>query len=180
MPVPFGFGVGDFIAFGTLVLKVYTAYESAPKQFQNFSKEILSLHVVVRQVEDQLSISGSGGTARLPGSRGIASLITKYNDDLKVLCDELRTIMEELDDLLKRYQNLASNCRNPIGRFRWGQEDLVGLRERLRSGITLLNTINGGLAKYVLSNLTNTDFASVKIFLHLPSTYSNICDLVSW
>lgn len=58
LPVPFGFGVGDILAVGTLVWKVYSAYAGAPEQFRNFAREILSLHTVIRKVEEQLGISG--------------------------------------------------------------------------------------------------------------------------
>ena len=168
MSVPFGFGVGDTLAVGALVLNVYTAYKGAPEQFRDFSREILALHVVIRKVEEQLGISGSGGAVRQSSSGGVARLSTKDGEDLKILYDGLRTIMEEQYGLLQRYQSLTSNRRNPIDRLRWGQEDLVGLRDKLRSSITLLNTFNGSLAKYVLSPLTFIDFQHAKMFLHLP------------
>ena len=154
------FGAGDIVAVGTLIWKTYAAYADAPEQFQNFAREILSLHVVVRKVEDHMGISGSGRATQLPGPGGVANLSTKDRNDLKILYDDLRTIMAELDDLLKKYQNLTSNRRNPIDRFRWGQEDLVGLRDKLRSSITLLNIYHGSLAKSVHPPLTYIDVGS--------------------
>ena len=165
MSVPFGIGVGEIIAVGTLTQKVYTAYAGAPVQFRNFSQEILPLLGIVRKIEDQLGISGSGGTARLPGS---ASLSTKDGDDLKILYDGLRTIMEELGDLFNRYQSLTSTHHKPIDRLRWGHEDLVRLRDKLRSSVTLLHTFCWGLAKYVYSTLTYIDCRNAKMILHLP------------
>ena len=64
----FGYGAGDIVAIGTLVWNVYSAYAGAPEQFRNFSQEILSLHVVVKKVEDQLGMSGSGRTVGVCGS----------------------------------------------------------------------------------------------------------------
>ena len=153
----FGFGVGDFLVVGGLVWDVYRAYADAPEQFRNFSQEILALHVIVRKIEGQLGISGSDGTAsgsQLPavGSRSqpptIATLSTKDKNDLKILYDGLHAIMKELDDLIKKYQSLEST-RNPVERFKWGQEDLVGLRDKIRSNITMLTAFNATLAKYV-------------------------------
>ena len=164
MPVPFVIQVSDLI---NLVWNVYTAYAGAPEQFRSFSREILSLHVVVRKVEEQLGISGASGAVRQPSSGGVASLSTKDGNNLKIMYDDLRTIMEELHDLLKKYQSLTSNRRNPIDRLGWGQEDLVGLRDKLRSSITLLNTYNGSLAKYVPSPLTYIGVENAKIFLNL-------------
>ena len=57
-------------------------------------------------------------------------------------------IVKELDNLLKKYKSLGSTG-NLIDRLKWGQEDLDGLRERLRSNINLLTTFNASLAKYV-------------------------------
>ena len=154
----FGFGVGDFLTVGKLVWDVYSAYADAPVQFRNFSQEILSLHIVIRKVEAQLGMSGSDGTvggSQRPGSGsgsgGAASppsLSSQDQNDLKVLCDGLQGIVKELDDLLKKYKSLESTGK-PIDRFKWGQEDLDGLRERLRSNINLLTTFNASLPKYV-------------------------------
>ena len=41
MFLPFGLGISNILAVGTLVWNVYKAYEGAPEQFQNFSKKIL-------------------------------------------------------------------------------------------------------------------------------------------
>jgi len=140
-----------------LVLDVYNAYAGAPKQFQDFSNEILSLHTIISKVEDQLGISGSRGTtdagpSRLLGSGSIESLSEKDKNDLQTLYNGLQTIMKELDDLLKKYQSLESGYgRSPVDRLRWGQEDLVRLRDKLRLNITMLTAFNASLAKFVPS-----------------------------
>ena len=156
MSVPFGFPVGDILAVGTLIRTVYKAYDSAPEQFRNFSQEILSLHVVVRKVEDQLGISGprriASGSPQL-ASGGVASLTltlsTQGKNDLKILYDGLQSIMKELGDLLRKYQHLASSPTISFDRLKWGCEDLVGLRDKVWSNITLLTGFNSTLVKYV-------------------------------
>ena len=156
----FGFGVGDFLTVGKLVWDVYSAYADAPEQFRNFSQEILSLHIVIRKVEVQLGMSGSDGHGMASGSQRLGSgsgsgdaasppsLSSEDQNDLKTLYDGLQAIVKELDSLLKKYKSLESTS-NPIDRLKWGQEDLDGLRERLRSNINLLTTFNASLAKYV-------------------------------
>ena len=70
---------------GAQVWNIYTAYAGAPEQFQKFSQEILSVHVVVRKVEDQLGISGSDEVAianRLPGSASIVNSSTRKSENL--------------------------------------------------------------------------------------------------
>ena len=148
----FGYGVGDFLAVGKLVWDVYRAYADAPAQFRDFSEEILALHVVVRKVEDQLGISGSNGVASGSQLPAVASLSTKDKDDLKILYDGLQAMMKELDDLLGKYKSLKSS-RNPIDRFKWGQENMAGLKDKIRSNIIMLTAFNATLAKYVHLNL---------------------------
>ena len=131
----FGFGVGDFLSVGKLVWDVYSAYVDAPAQFRNFSQEILSLHVVFQQLENQL--------------HNTTTFSAKETQNLKALYDGLKGIMEELDALLKKYQSLLGNPTVSFDRVKWGQEDLVGLRERLRLNMTLLTTFNASLAKCV-------------------------------
>ena len=144
----FGFGVGDFIAVGKLVWDLYSAYTDAPEQFRKFSPEILSLYIVIRKVEDQLGISGSDGTASGSQLPAVASWSAKDKNDLMILYDGLQAITKELEDLLKKYKSLGSS-RNPIDRFKWKQEDLVGLREKIRSNVALLTAFNATLVKYV-------------------------------
>ena len=147
----FGYGVGDILTVGKLVWDVYSAYTDAPEQFRDFSHEILSLHVVIRKVEDQLGISASDGMmsgSQLPSSRGVVSLSTKDQNDLKILYDGLLAIMKELDNLLKKYKSLEST-RNPIDRLKWGHEDLAGLRDKIRSNISMVTAFNSTLTKYV-------------------------------
>ena len=137
----FGFGVGDFLGVGTQVWNVYSAYAGAPEQFRNFSQEILSLHVVVKTVEDQLHNTGPGDIT--------LTMSAKHMDDLKTLHDGLQTIMKELDALLKKYQSLAENHSLSFDRLKWGQEDLVGFRERILMHVGLLTAFNTSLMWYV-------------------------------
>ena len=56
--------------------------------------------------------------------------------------------MKELDNLLKKYKSLESTC-NLIDRLKWGQEDLAGLRDKIRTNISMLTAFNSTLTKYV-------------------------------
>ncbi|KAF8417411.1 ankyrin repeat-containing domain protein [Tirmania nivea] len=156
MSVSFGFGVGDVLAVGTLILKVYNAYEDAPEQFRNFSKEIRSLHVVVEKIEQQLCTPRPNrdqtSDAR-PESSGNSTLCLSAKDaeDLKMLYDGLQAIVTELDALLTKYQSLASNPKISFDRLKWGKEDLEGLRGRIHTNISLLTAFNASLANCQLA-----------------------------
>ncbi|RPB18755.1 hypothetical protein L211DRAFT_795784 [Terfezia boudieri ATCC MYA-4762] len=139
----FGFSVGDFLGVGTLVWNVYSAYAGAPEQFRNFSQEILSLHVVCKQIEDQLCNQGYRNNS--------STLSAKYTDDLKVLYDGLQNIMKELDALLQKYQSLTENHSLSFDRLRWGQEDLAEFRERIIMHVGLLTAFNTSLTAYVFN-----------------------------
>ena len=136
------FAAVDFLGIGTLVRNVYTAYTRAPEQFRKFSQEILSLHVVYNQVEDQLRNQGLG-------SNGL-TLSARATDDLKILHDGLQTIVKELDALLKEYWSLTKSHGISFDQLRWGQEDLAGLRERIVVHVGLLTAFNTSLTWYVL------------------------------
>ena len=152
--VPDGLGSDDFLAIGALVWKVYSAYADAPGQFHNFSAEILSLHVVVKNVEQQLctlaELEGDQtGSASHPGSGGkTLRLNSKDTENLKTLFEGLQSIVAQLDALLVKHQRLASNRR--ISMKEWGKEDLAGLRERIHTTISMLTGFNANLAKCVL------------------------------
>jgi hypothetical protein len=51
----FGYGVGDCIAVGRLAWNVYKSCRDAPESFGNISMEVLSLHAVLKTVEESLA-----------------------------------------------------------------------------------------------------------------------------
>ncbi|KAF8861852.1 hypothetical protein BDZ45DRAFT_618093, partial [Acephala macrosclerotiorum] len=72
MVVPPGYGIGDIIAVSTLVWTVYKACKGAPGEFQELSRELSTLHTILRELEDEagaptslLNRRGSGRKAEL-------------------------------------------------------------------------------------------------------------------
>lgn len=53
----FGFVVGDFLAMGKLAWSVYKSCKDAPESFSNISAEVLSLHAILKEVEETLADS---------------------------------------------------------------------------------------------------------------------------
>lgn len=47
----FDYSLGDFVALGELTWKIYKACQNAPEGFKNISQEVLSSHVVIKEVE---------------------------------------------------------------------------------------------------------------------------------
>jgi len=131
----FGFGVGDFLAVSQLAVRVYNAYKGAPDDFRNISDEINSLHNVVNKVQGQFE-----------GSKPDL----EDQERLKEVLQGCQNVLKDLDELLVRYGTMNSDPGLGVGRavdrVKWGQENITGLRMRLTSNTTLLNTF---ISRYV-------------------------------
>ena len=153
-----GFPVGDILAGGALIWDVYSSYANAPEQFRNLAQDILSLHLVFKNVEVQLRNQGFGNNT--------LTLSTKDMHELEILHEGLRTITKELDDLLQKYHSFTENHSISFDRLRWGQEDLVRIRERILMHVGLLTALNTRLMSYVNPPLNTL---AALIILGLPS-----------
>ncbi|RPB18681.1 hypothetical protein L211DRAFT_692424 [Terfezia boudieri ATCC MYA-4762] len=122
------FGIGDFLAVSSLALDVYSAYKDAPEDFRNISNEIKSLHIIVDRHKDEFRDK----TLNLDEERQLREILQGCTD-----------VLEDLDKLRVKYMRLGSaqsSSRQAIHRIKWSQENIVELRARLASNITLLNT----------------------------------------
>ena len=140
MPVPYGFGVGDFIAVGTLAWSVYKSCwsqpyaghqqatnqwvgKAAPGSFENISAEVLSLHAVLKEGEETLFVS---------------PLSPERAERLKVIKDGCDKVLVDLQRLVERYESLGTQSKRTWDRMKWGKEDIAEIRTRLISNITIL------------------------------------------
>ncbi|KAL8990426.1 MAG: hypothetical protein Q9177_000913 [Variospora cf. flavescens] len=118
------FGVGDFLALGQLAWSVYKSCKDAAGSFQDISLEVLSLHAVIKEFEDNLQ----GST--LPSSQ---------RTGLESVAEGCRNVLKDLQTLTGRYHSLGTKTKRTYDRLAWGQEDITGLRSRLISNTVLLN-----------------------------------------
>jgi hypothetical protein len=118
-----GYGVGDFIAIGTLAWKIYKCCKEAPGSFGNISSEVLSLHAVLKEAEETVFAQ---------------ALSPKRRERLKAVGDGCLRVLNDLDTLFQKYHSLGTQGRRTWDRMRWGSEDLVELRLRLISNTGLL------------------------------------------
>jgi hypothetical protein len=49
----FGFGVGDFLAVGKLVLQLRRSFKDAPGEFEEIGRELSSFYIVIQDLDDQ-------------------------------------------------------------------------------------------------------------------------------
>ena len=121
MPVGFGYGVGDFIALGTLTWNVYKSCKGAPNAFGDISSEVLSLQAVLKEAEETIFAQ---------------PLTPEKQERLKVVGDGCHGVLTE--KLCKKYQSLGTQSKRTWDRMRWGSEDIAELRARLTSNTVLL------------------------------------------
>ncbi|KAE8447621.1 hypothetical protein EG329_010592 [Mollisiaceae sp. DMI_Dod_QoI] len=121
----FGFSVGDFIAVGQLAWTVYKGCKEAPESFANISAEVLSLHAVLKEVEEVLSDQPPSATRQ---------------NSLAAITQGCQDVLRDLQALTKKYESLGSKSKMTWDRMRWGANDIAGLRQRLTSNILLLNS----------------------------------------
>lgn len=141
MPVPYGFGVGDFVAVGTLAWSVYKsckfqphsgcqpskmcAGKAAPASFDNISMEVISLHAVLKECEETVF------DRPLQPTRA---------ERLSVIKDGCDKVLVDLQSLVDKYESLGTQSKRTWDRMKWGNEDIADIRARLISSTTMLNT----------------------------------------
>ena len=127
--------MGDTMAVSRLALKVYTAYKDAPGDYRNISDEVESLHIIIKKAAQHFESTTLSDNSRQEGQKVLKGC---------------KNVLEDLDTLIEKYNNLASSSTSPstrqvLQRFKlgasqvFGTEDIATLRARLTSNITLLN-----------------------------------------
>jgi hypothetical protein len=121
----FGFSISDFITVGNLAWQVYKSCKDAPESFKNISQEVLSLHAVLKEVEE--TFLGHP----LPQSKEAA---------LAMIAGGCQDVLQDLQSLILKYESLGSNTKRTWDRMRWHVDDITELRARLTSNTVLLTT----------------------------------------
>lgn len=123
MGAPFGLGVGDFVAVGTLAWSLYKSTKGAPESFQNIHVEVLSLHAVLKEAEETVFERSFSKTRQAR---------------LKVIGEGCNNALADLQALVQKYESLGMQSKRTWDRMRWGNEDIVEIRARLTSNVTML------------------------------------------
>jgi len=121
----FGYSLGDIIALGQLAWNVYKSCRDAPESFNNIATEVLSLQAVLKEVEETLS--------NYPLSQS-----KKAN--LATILNGCRSVLEDLQALVDKYESLGTQSKRTFDRMGWGTNDIAELRARLVSNVAMLNT----------------------------------------
>ncbi|KAI4231204.1 MAG: hypothetical protein LQ349_005756 [Xanthoria aureola] len=125
----FGFGVGDFIAVGTLAWKVYNdvykAAKDAPESFQKVHHDVLSLHAVLKEAGEIIFDP---------------PLSPQRQQRLQTIADGCTSVLGDLQTLVMKYEEMGTQGKLTWKRLGWGSEDIVEYRLRITSSVTMLNT----------------------------------------
>jgi hypothetical protein len=135
-----GFGVGDFIAVSSLAVSLHRSFKGAPREFQETSRQLESLHIVLADLNLQ--------------SKEPESLLNRQGpmreSELKSIGKNLKDTMEELEDIHERYQRMG---RISWARFEFGQKDLAAIRGKLTLQIAAFNAFMASLSIGVLGRM---------------------------
>jgi hypothetical protein len=136
----FGFSVSDFINVGKIVLRLYNACQNAPREFQDLSSELSSIHIVLFGLAEQ--------------ARDPTSLLLRRGADRGFewthIRNNLQSTLAELQDLVSRYQ---ATGRSAWHRMRLGSQNLSAVRLKLDFHLSAINTFVGSLALSALGRM---------------------------
>ena len=118
-----GCTVGDFTTVVALAWKVYKSCKEAPDSYGRISLEVLSLHAVLKEAEETVFAEPLSPTKQ---------------EHLKAVGDGCHSVLKDLENLCKTYQNLGTQGKRTWERMKWGTEDIAELRTRLISNTVLL------------------------------------------
>jgi len=89
----FGYSVGDAIAVAQLAWTAYKSCRDAPESFKNISIEVLSLHAVLKEVEETLSEHPPAASKQ---------------DGLAAVTAGCSSVLQDLQRLVQNYESLGS------------------------------------------------------------------------
>jgi hypothetical protein len=148
----FGNSTGEIVALGQLAWKVYKSCKDAPESFKNISQEALSLHALLLELGENLPAQTLSSTRQAR---------------LKTIGDGCRSVLEELQSLVHKYESLGTQSKRTWDRVKWGYNDIADLRSRLSSNVLLLTAfIRYGpylmSTKYRVTSMRRNEYTNIK------------------
>jgi len=126
MVAPYGFGISDFTAVGTLAWQVFKAAKNAPHSFHAIHVEVLSLYAVLKEAEETFF--------KVP-------FRPERQMRIKTVVNGCASVLSDLQRLVCKYESLGLLSKGTWDRIRWGNEDITELRARLIWNVTMLMAV---------------------------------------
>ena len=111
---------------------MYNRCKASAREFRDISREVSSLHIVLKAIETFWE-------------RVDLSPLHRY--DLSQLAEGCKEVLKDLEKGLDKYQSLGSNWKHPIDRIRWAATNVEPVRHRLISNVVLLSNFNATVAQ---------------------------------
>lgn len=121
MADPISISVGALVSLCNIAWHVYELCKDVSESFKNISSEVLSLHAILREAEENL---GRHSNTRVEG--------------LTTVVAGCRDVLTDLETLVGKYKGLSSKTQRVWDRMGWHTEDIAELRLRLISNTSLL------------------------------------------
>lgn len=116
--------IGPVLSAARLAWTVYKACKAAPDSFNNISGEVLSLHAVLKEVEETLT-----------GQK----LSSARQARLGTITSGCGSLLEDIEAVVKKYESLGTQSKRTWDRLNWDSEQISQLRARLTSNTVLLS-----------------------------------------
>lgn len=131
----FGYSISDLVSTSALAWKLYKSCKDSSGNFKNISSEVISLHIVLKEVQDSLTCQ---------------QLDQRQEAQLESVGKGCNDVLNDLDKLLKKYGSLGTSKGSRVwDRMKWGLEDVKTMRDRLISNTTMLSAFNTALIQCV-------------------------------
>ena len=112
-----------FPLYSLVLMNYYYTGKAAPETFGNLSAEVLSFQALLKEAEETLF------TRPLPPAS---------QSRLETIGNGCRSVLEDLQALMDKYEGLGLQVKRTWNRLKWGNEDVSEVRARLISNSTLL------------------------------------------
>ncbi|KAL8905365.1 MAG: hypothetical protein Q9171_006695 [Xanthocarpia ochracea] len=123
----FGCGVGDFILLTKLGWNVYKKCKDSTGSYAELTSDVSSFRSVLQETEELLS----------------EQTLTEMQKSRLLSCQQgCEAVLNDLDNLLARYESLGTSKQRTFDRMRMGHEDVNGIRQRLILNGSLLDSFN--------------------------------------
>ncbi|KUJ11878.1 ankyrin [Mollisia scopiformis] len=115
--------VGPVVSAAKHAWTVWKSCKAAPGSFNNISAEVLSLHALLKEVEETLENQ---------------KLSISTQARLEIITGGCQSLLEDLQALVKKYESLGSQSKRTWDRLNWDAGEISELRARLTSNTVLL------------------------------------------
>jgi hypothetical protein len=129
----FGFSLGDVISLSALAWNCYKSCRDSSEQFQRISGEVGNLKAVLDETIEAVQENQPLSPTR--------------EERLMRVMEECQRVLIDLEKLLNSYESMNTQTQRTWDRFRFGMEDVAGVRSRLISHTTTLGALSQGILR---------------------------------